>query len=153
MGKAKMRILFVCTGNACRSQMAEGWARYLFADSIEAFSAGVAPDGVDPRAVAVMKEAGVDISNARSKHVSEFDGQSFDIAVTVCDHAREVCPIIPGAAMTYHKGFEDPPMLARGLIGEEEVLNVYRRVREEIRRFVQGLPDLIEEMKEKEHQK
>lgn len=141
----KVRVIFVCTGNACRSQMAEGWARYYFGDSIEAFSAGVAPGGIDRRAIQVMAEEGVDISHAKSKDVSDFGGQSFDLAVTVCDHAREVCPVVPGAAMHYHRGFDDPPMFASGL-PEERVLKEYRRIRDEIRNFVRGLPELIEDL-------
>lgn len=134
------RVLFLCTGNACRSQMSEGWAKHLLKDEIDAFSAGVAPHGVDPRAVKVMAEAGVDISRHYSKHVDELIDIPFDLVVTVCDNAAEACPIFPGSAKKMHHGFEDPPKLARTATSEEEALAHYRRVRDEIRAFVATLP-------------
>ena len=136
----KLNILFLCTGNSCRSQMAEGWARNLKNKTIEAYSAGIAPHGLDPRAVKVMAEEGVDISGQRSKHVEELAEVEFDYVVTVCGHAREHCPIFPGKARVVHAGFDDPPSLARGAANEEEALEHYRRVRDEIREFVRGLP-------------
>ena len=136
----KLKVLFLCTGNSCRSQMAEGWVRRLKADRIEACSAGVAPAGVDPRAVRVMAESGVDISTQRSKHVGELAGESFDRVVTVCDNARERCPVFPVGTRRLHVGFDDPPALAAGAASEEQALEHYRRVRDEIRAFVERLP-------------
>jgi len=136
-GKPKLKVLFLCTGNACRSQMAEGWARHLLGDRIAVHSAGIEPRGLDRRAVRVMAEAGVDISGQRSKHVDEVGHIPFDYVVTVCDHAREQCPLFPGNAKRIHAGFEDPAA-AQGT--EEEVLAVFRRVRDEIRRFIERLP-------------
>src|SRR5690554_2055688 len=109
----ELRVLLLCTGNACRSQMSEGWARNLKGELIEAYSAGVAPHGVDPRAVWVMNEAGVDISGHTSKHVETLLHVPFDYVVTVCDDAAESCPIFPGTAKKVHRGFQDPPRLAR----------------------------------------
>ncbi len=139
----KWKVLFLCTGNACRSQMAEGWARHLKGDVIEPFSAGIEIHGLNPRAVKVMAEAGVDIAGHRSKDLSEFQEKTFDLVVTVCDHAAETCPVFPGAARKVHQGFQDPPALARGAKTEDEVLGHYRRVRDEIRRFVEILPEGI----------
>lgn len=136
-----LKILFLCTGNACRSQMAEGWARHLKADRIEAWSAGIAPAGVDARAVQVMREAGVDLSAHHSKHVGDLLHIPFDWVVTVCDHASENCPVFPGRARRFHCGFHDPPTLARGESDPEAALNHYRRVRDEIRAFIETLPD------------
>lgn len=132
-------ILFLCTGNACRSQMAEGWARHLRFDDFHAHSAGVAPHGVDPRAVRVMAEAGVDISGHRSKYVDEFLDIPLDLVVTVCDSAAEACPIFPRPVPKRHHSFEDPPALARDAADEETALAHYRRVRDEIRAFVEAL--------------
>jgi len=139
----KLRVLFLCTGNSCRSQMAEGWARHLKGNSVEAFSAGIAPHGLDPRAVRAMAEAGVDISGQTSKHVDELAGRQFDFVVTVCDHANEHCPIFPGATSVVHVGFDDPPRLARNASTEEEALGHYRRVRDEIRAFIETLPEAL----------
>ena len=136
----KLKVLFLCTGNSCRSQMAEGWARHLHGDSIEAYSAGVEAKGLNPLAVRVMVEAGVDISGHRSKTVDELAGVPFDLVVTVCDHARESCPVLPGAKRTIHAGFDDPPHRAQHAQSDEEALGIYRRVRDEIRVFVQRLP-------------
>lgn len=146
----KLKVLFLCTGNSCRSQMAEGWARQLLADRLEPYSAGVAPKGLDPRAVRVMAEAGVDLSGHTSKHVDdvlarlEAAGEALDRVVTVCDSARESCPVFPGSARVTHRSFDDPPRLAAGAAGEEEALAHYRRVRDEIRAFVAGLPGSLE---------
>lgn len=137
------RILFLCTGNACRSQMAEGWARHLYGDDMEAWSAGVAPHGVDPRAIAVMAEAGLDISQHRSKHVDSLLDIPFDLVVTVCDSAAEACPVFPGKVRVLHHGFEDPPRLAQAARSEQEILSHYRRVRDEIRGFIECLPEQI----------
>lgn len=135
------KVLFLCTGNSCRSQMAEGWARVLLHDRVRAYSAGVETHGLNPRAVLVMGEAGVDISEQRSQHVDEFAGLSPDLVVTVCDHAAEVCPTFPGARRMLHHAFEDP---ARASGDEEHILRVFRRVRDEIRTFVLTLPDQLE---------
>lgn len=134
-----MRVLFLCTGNSCRSQMAEGWGKKLLAGRAEVFSAGSKPGSVDPRAIKVMAEAGVDISGHRSKHSDEFKGQAFDLVVTVCDKARESCPLWLGPARKLHHSFEDPPHLAKEARTEEEALGHYRRVRDEIKAFIEGL--------------
>ena len=138
-----LKILFLCTGNSCRSQMAEGWARHLKRDVIEPHSAGIEPRGLDPRAVRVMAEAGVDISSKQSKHVDELGGVEFDTVVTVCGHAHEHCPRFPGLTRVIHVGFDDPPQLAAGAKTEEEALGHYRQVRDEIRAFVERLPEAL----------
>ena len=135
-----LKVLFLCTGNSCRSQMAEGWARHLKGDVIEPYSAGIEVHGLNPYTVQVMAEAGVDISQHRSKPLGEVMGIPFDYVVTVCDQARESCPIFPGKARVIHVGFDDPPRLAQEAKTEEEALDCYRRVRDEIRRFVESLP-------------
>jgi arsenate reductase len=140
----KTKIMFLCTGNSCRSQMAEGWTRKLKGDLIDAYSAGVKPHGMNPRAIAVMKEAGVDITAQHSKHVDELAGIEFDYVITVCGHANENCPVFPGKTRVIHVGFDDPPQLAKSAQTEEEALAHYRRVRDEIRRFVEGLPGNLE---------
>ncbi|OHB76174.1 MAG: arsenate reductase [Planctomycetes bacterium RBG_16_59_8] len=137
----KIRILFLCTGNSCRSQMAEGWTRHLKSDAIEPFSAGIESHGINPLAVKVMAEAGVDIGKQKSKTVAELSDRDFDYVVTVCDHAQARCPLFPGAARRIHAAFDDPPSLARDAKREEEALVHYRRVRDEIRSFVDGLPE------------
>ena len=136
----KHRVLFLCTGNSCRSQMSEGLARHLKHDIIEAYSAGTAPKTLDPRAVTVMKEIGIDISSHYSKHVDDLGPVEFDYVVTVCGHANENCPFFPGTTKVIHVGFEDPPQLAMDASGEEEALDHYRRVRDEIRVFIETLP-------------
>lgn len=153
----KLRLLFLCTGNSCRSQMAEGWARHLKSDEIEAFSAGVDPQGLNPLAVLVMQEAGVDIGQQRSKHVREFAGCEFDFVVTVCGDARDNCPALPTGGVTVHVGFDDPPRLAADAGSQDEALAHYRRVRDEIRRFIDTLPDSLQSpvstgTKEPDHQ-
>ena len=136
----KLRVLFLCTGNSCRSQMAEGWARALKSDLIDAYSAGIETHGMNPNAVKVMAEAGVDISGQCSKNVSELKDVPLDVVVTVCGHAHETCPVFLGKAKVVHVGFDDPPKLAKDAASEEEALGHYRRVRDEIRAFVAGLP-------------
>jgi len=140
----KLNILFLCTGNSCRSQMAEGWARALKGDVVEAYSAGIETHGLNPHAVKVMAEAGVDISGHTSKNVSTLLDVPFDYVVTVCGHANENCPVFPGAAKVVHVGFDDPPALARQAEGEEDNLACYRRVRDEIREFVEKIPGILE---------
>ena len=135
-----MRVLFLCSGNSCRSQMAEGWMRHLRGDRVEAFSAGVERRGVDPVAVKVMAELGVDISSQRSKTLAELPSLHFDWVVTLCGRARESCPVFPGGAKVLHRGFDDPPILAEGARSEEGVLALYRRVRDEIKEFVERFP-------------
>jgi arsenate reductase len=140
----KLRLLFLCTGNSCRSQMAEGWTRELKGDQIEPYSAGVEVKKLDPLAVGVMAEVGVDISSQRAKHVSEVMHIPFDYVVTVCSHARETCPFFPGEARKRHVEFDDPPFLTRHMSEDKERLAVYRRVRDEIRGFVDSLPQALE---------
>jgi arsenate reductase len=135
-----LKVMFLCTGNSCRSQMAEGWARHLKGQEIEAYSAGLQKHGLDPHAVKVMAEAGVDISGHYSKTPAEIGPVRFDYVVTVCGDANENCPIFPGKAKVVHVGFEDPPKLTKHLPDGEEKLAVYRRVRDEIRRFIETLP-------------
>jgi arsenate reductase len=142
----KLKVLFLCTGNSCRSQMAEGWARNLHGDRWESHSAGTRPGRVDPRAVAVMREAGVDISAHRSKHLDEVMALGPDWVVTVCDHASESCPVFSGDVRRMHVGFDDPPRLAAAATTEERALAIYRRVRDEIRAFVDSLPQRLGEL-------
>jgi arsenate reductase len=144
-GMQKIKILFLCTGNSCRSQMAEGWARTLKADVLEPYSAGIEIHGMNPRAMRVMAEAGADISAQRSKHVDELKDVPFDYVVTVCDHAAESCPLFPGKARIIHHSFEDPPRLAKTAATEDEALGHYRRVRDEIRKFIESLPQALQE--------
>jgi arsenate reductase len=139
-GGRMTKVLFLCTVNSCRSQMAEGWARHLKAEVIDAYSAGIEAHGLNPRAIKAMAEAGVDISGHRSKHVDELKAISFDYVVTVCDHASEACPVFGGGAKVVHIGFDDPPRLAKQSKSEEEAMGHYRRVRDEIRAFVQTMP-------------
>ena len=141
--KERLKILFLCTGNSCRSQMAEGWARHLKSDMLEPYSAGIETHGMNPWAVRVMAEAGVDISGHRSKHVGELAGVPFDCVITVCDNAREACPLFSGRTKVIHAGFDDPPHLARDAKTEDEALAPYRRVRDEIRVFVETLPEVL----------
>ena len=134
----KLRVLFLCTGNSCRSQMAEGWARALRGDTIEAYSAGTKPHGLNPLAVRAMREAGVDISMHASKRPEEI-GVAFDLVVTVCGHADEHCPRFDGARVI-HVGFDDPPRLAAGSASDDDAMPHYRRVRDEIRAYIETMP-------------
>jgi len=147
----RLKVLFLCTGNSCRSQMAEGWARHLRGDAIEPYSAGVETHGLNPDAVQVMAEAGIDISQQRSKNVSEVIDVPFDYVVTVCDHAREHCPMFPDDAKSVHVSFEDPPRLAAKARSREAALDCYRRVRDEIRAFVETLPRSLNHEDHKGH--
>ncbi|MCP4378953.1 MAG: arsenate reductase ArsC [bacterium] len=140
---AKLKVLFLCTGNSCRSQMAEGWARQLKSDCIEAHSAGIETHGMNPNVVEVMGEVGVDISSQRSKHLDELRDIEFDYVVTVCGRANESCPIFPGTTKVVHVGFDDPPQMAREYNSDNEKLDCYRRVRDEIRSFVESLPEKL----------
>jgi len=123
---AKQRVLILCTGNSARSQMAEGLLRQMAGDRFDVFSAGTRPAGLNPNAVAVMKEIGIDISGQHSKPVGEFAGQSFDYVITVCDNARESCPIFPGKGQRIHQSFDDPAAYP----GEQGT--AFRRVRDEL---------------------
>lgn len=138
-----VKILFLCTGNSCRSQMAEGWARALKSDVVEAYSAGIETHGLNPYAVKVMAEAGVDISAQKSKLVPDLPTQEFDYVITVCSNVRESCPVFPGKTRVVHVGFDDPPRLAEACQTEEEKLACYRRVRDEIRTFIEQLPEIL----------
>lgn len=139
-----LKVLFLCTGNSCRSQMAEGWARHLKSNVIEAYSAGVETHGLNPNAVKVMAEAGVDITDQKSQHIDEFKQVPLDYVITVCDNAAESCPVFPGDTAVVHHSFADPPRLARDAANEEEALDHYRRVRNEIREYVTSLPQSLE---------
>ena len=145
--KEKLKVMFLCTGNSCRSQMAEGWAEHLKGDCIEAFSAGVDPGRLNERAVQVMAEAGIDISAYKSKHADDLCGIEFDYVVTVCDHAHETCPVFGGEAKVVHHKFDDPSFVIGTL---DEVMSEFRRVRDEIRDFVASMPECFEEMNQGE---
>ena len=147
MGKEseKLKILFLCTGNSCRSQMAEGWARQLKRETIEAYSGGVAPHGVDPRAVRAMAEVGIDISAQESKDVDTLEHIEFDYVITLCDKANQSCPVFPAKTRLLHVGFDDPPKLAAGAQTEEQAMAHYRRVRDAIKEFVEKLPEALVE--------
>ncbi|MDZ7860818.1 MAG: arsenate reductase ArsC [Candidatus Krumholzibacteriota bacterium] len=136
----KIRILYLCTGNACRSQMAEGWTNHLKGDIIEAGSAGVTPIGVSRRAIEVMAEEGVDISGHRSKSMDEFIGADFDYVITLCANAERNCPAGMCNAVKIHRPFDDP----YGLSGDREyVMSEFRRARDEIRAFVESMPEVL----------
>lgn len=137
------RVLFLCTGNSCRSQMAEGWARHLHGDRIDACSAGIDPQGLNPLAALVMAEVGVDLGSHTSKGIEACDPETLDLVVTVCGHADENCPVFPGSVRVIHRGFDDPPAVAAGARTDEEALSHYRRVRDEIGSFVATLGDLL----------
>jgi arsenate reductase len=139
----KLKVLYLCTGNSCRSQMAEAWTRLLKSDQIDPHSAGVAPKGLDAGAVKAMAEIGIDISNQLSKDVDSVGNLEFDYVVTLCDNAREACPYFPAKTRVLHIGFDDPPSLAADAGNEEEAMEHYRRVRDEIKKFVETLPDAL----------
>jgi len=139
--KEKIKILFLCTGNSCRSQIAEGWARELKGSVIDAYSAGIRPIGVSSRAIKAMAEAGVDISMHQSQYIDEFSGIDFDYVVTLCDNAFESCPVFSGKARIVHKPFDDP-YFASG--SEEQILTTFRKVRDGIRTFVETMPESLE---------
>ena len=127
--------------------MAEGWTRQLKGDKINAFSAGIETHGLNPNAVRVMAEAGVDITQQKSQHIDEFKDVKIDVVVTVCGHAHETCPFFPAGCKVIHVGFNDPPKMAKELAqkgaSEEEQLNCYRQVRDEIKAYVQTLPESL----------
>jgi arsenate reductase len=137
----KPKILFLCTGNSCRSQMAEGFCRHLLAERFDCASAGIEKHGLNPLAVRVMAEVGIDISAHFCKTTAELGDLNFDFVITVCGHADENCPYFPARTRVIHHGFDDPPKLAKGAASEEEALGHYRRVRDEIRDFIKTLPE------------
>ena len=137
----KLKILFLCTGNSCRSQMAEGYARALKGELIEPYSGGVIASGVHPLAAAAMARDGVDISAQTSKVLDQFTDVEFDYVITLCDHAAANCPFFPGAVKRIHHPFDDPPSLAVGAKDQEEAMAHFRRVRDEIKEFVLGMPE------------
>ena len=137
----KLKILFLCTGNSCRSQMAEGWTKYLKGNLIDACSAGIETHGLNPHAVTVMAEAGVDISTYKSKLLDELQHNTFDYVITLCSHAHEKCPWFPGTDRIIHAGFDDPPKMAKLFNNSEQKLDCYRKIRNEIRDFVMNLPE------------
>jgi len=144
----KIKLLYLCTGNSCRSQMAEGWTRALKGDLIEACSAGIETHGLNPNAIKVMAEAGIDITTQKSQHIDEFRDVKLDYIITVCNHAHETCPWFPADCTVIHVGFQDPPKMARELAEkggtEDEQLDCYRTVRDEIKAFVETLPDALD---------
>lgn len=136
----KMKVLFLCTGNSCRSQMAEGFAKHFHSELIESHSAGITKHGLNPMAVKAMSEVGIDISQHSSKTVEELASKDFDLVVTVCGHANETCPNILSDAKILHVGFDDPPKLAKEEKSEAEGFKHYQRVRDEIGEFIKDLP-------------
>jgi arsenate reductase len=132
----KKKILVLCTGNSCRSQIAEAYLRHFFDDKAEVYSAGVETHGVNPRAIATMKEDEIDISNHTSNHVDEYENIDFDLVITVCDNAKERCPFLPTKAKKLHQNFPDP---AKATGTEEEILNEFRRVRQMIKEYCRTL--------------
>jgi arsenate reductase (thioredoxin) len=138
-------ILLLCTGNSCRSQMVEARTRILKSDRLEACSAGVDLHGVDPRAVQAMAEVGIAISAQTSKDVDTLEDITFDHVITLCNHAHQACPVFPAKTRLLHVGFDDPPRLAAGAQTEDEAMDHYRRVRDEIKVFVERLPEILDE--------
>lgn len=140
----KKKILFLCTGNSCRSQMAEGFAKKYFGEKYDIYSAGIEKHGMNQRAIKVMSERGVDLSAHTSKTLEDLGLIHFDTVFTVCGHANENCPLFLGKAKVKHVGFDDPPKLTQGLTDEEEILTHYRRVRDEIDSFTKNLDQYLE---------
>jgi arsenate reductase (thioredoxin) len=139
----KLRVLFLCTGNSCRSQMAEGWARHLKGELLDASSAGTHPKGLDPLAVQVMADVGIDLSAYQAKSLDAVQHLPFDYVVTLCSDAHESCPVFSGLARIVHRGFDDPPRLAATAKSPEEALRHYVRVRDEIKAFIEQLPETL----------
>ncbi len=139
----KPAILFLCTGNSCRSQMAEGWARDIHSDKYDVYSAGIEAHGLNPSAVLVMKEAGVDISLQKSQRLEELAEVDLDVVISVCGHADKNCPVLADDTLKLHAPFDDPPALAKEAANEEEAMQHYRRVRDEIREYVKRLPKIL----------
>ena len=142
-----LKLLFLCTGNSCRSQMAEGWTRHLKSNQIQAFSAGIETHGLNPHMVKVMDEAGVDVSNQKSENIRDFAEHDLDVVITVCGHAHETCPVFPANCKVVHTGFPDPPKMAKELAEkgatEEEQLDCYRSVRDKIKEYILTLPESL----------
>jgi arsenate reductase len=149
MTDQKLKLLFLCTGNSCRSQMAEGWTRHLKGELIEAYSAGIETHGLNPHMVKVMAEVGVDVTSQKSENIRDFADTQLDVVVTVCGHAHETCPVFPANCKVVHSGFPDPPKIAKELAAqgasEDEQLDCYRKVRDEIKSYVESLPNFLEE--------
>ena len=145
--ETKIKILYLCTGNSCRSQMAEGWTRHLKGDQIKAFSAGIETHGLNPHMIKVMDEAGVDVSNQKSENIRDFAEHDLDVVITVCGHAHETCPVFPANCKVVHTGFPDPPKMAKELAEkgatEEEQLDCYRTVRDKIKEYILTLPESL----------
>ncbi len=139
----KLKILFLCTGNSCRSQMAEGWTRHLKKNLIDVCSAGIETHGLNPHAVTVMAEAGIDISNQKSTLIDDVKNQTFDYVITVCSHAHETCPFFPGRGKVIHVGFDDPPQMAKAYQTNKEKMDCYRTVRDEIKSYILSLPESL----------
>lgn len=140
--RARPTVLFLCTGNSCRSQMAEGWAKALRSEQIDASSAGTDPHGMNPLAIRAMAEVGVDIRGQSSKHLDDL-AREFDFVITLCDSAHESCPYFPARTRLIHVGFEDPPRLAAGATSDDEAMPHYRRVRDAIGAFILTLPGAL----------
>lgn len=144
--KEKLKVLFLCTGNSCRSQMGEAWMRHFHSDTVEAYSAGIQAHGLNPNAVKVMLEEGIDITKTQSSKLlsdlQDKQGLVFDVVISVCGHADESCPPLPKTTLKLHTPFDDPPKLAKEAKSEEEALGHYRRVRDEIKAYVKNLNDL-----------
>jgi arsenate reductase len=142
-----LKLLFLCTGNSCRSQMAEGWTRQLKGDQIKAFSAGIDTHGLNPHMIKVMDEAGVDVSNQKSENIRDFAEHDLDVVITVCGHAHETCPVFPANCKVVHTGFPDPPKMAKELAEkgatEKEQLDCYRSVRDKIKEYILTLPESL----------
>jgi len=149
MTDQKLKLLFLCTGNSCRSQMAEGWTRHLKGELIDAYSAGIETHGLNPHMVKVMAEVGVDVTSQKSENIRDFADTQLDVVVTVCGHAHETCPVFPANCKVVHSGFPDPPKMAKELAAqgasEDEQLDCYRKVRDEIKSYVESLPNFLEE--------
>ena len=148
----RLRVLFLCTGNSCRSQMAEAWARHPKGNVIDASSAGTHPKGLDPLAVQVMAEVGIDLSTHQVKSLDAVQHLPFDYVVTVCRDAHETCPVLPGGARIVHRGFDDPPRLAATAKSPEEALRHYVRVRDEIKDFIEQLPETLLSSRDDPHE-
>jgi arsenate reductase (thioredoxin) len=140
---AKLKVLFLCTGNSCRSQMAEGWTRRLKGEVIDAYSAGTHPKGLDPLAVQIMADVGIDLSTHQTKSLDTLQRLHFDYVITVCSDAHETCPVFPSRARIIHRAFDDPPRLAATAGTLQEALGHYRRVRDEIKAFIERLPEIL----------
>ncbi len=149
VSERKYKVLFLCTGNSCRSQMAEAWSREIIGHQFEVFSAGIEPAGLDPMAVKAMAEVGLDISNQKPKSTDSLGSAEFDFVITLCRNTAETCPYFPARTRVMHQAFDDPPKLAERAESEEEAMEHYRRVRDEIRTFVEKLPEMLLEGEDK----